>query len=380
VVGASTISDSTRLDILVKPTPLAGFTVNPVCLGEKTVFSDTTLANGSLALFYHWEFGDAGTADTSNLKNPQYFFAVPGSYTTDLVVKNQFGCADTATSATLVNGLPSASYASSMACAGQQTFFFDGSQPFIAPLSHWGWKISDSLRFIGSMQGATPAFIFDSTGKYHVMLTVADTNGCIDTLVQQVRVKASPVSAFTYTENVENIQGQVQFTNGSIGGTTYFWDFGNGETSYKESPKVTYADDGTYQVMLVAVSDLGCHDTTFISYEMMFKGLYVPNAFAPWGTIQPTRTWKPVGVNLASYRAEVYNSQGMLLWSSTLLDEKGTPTESWDGTYKQKRCQLDVYVWKIMAVFRDGSIWNNNDVGEHKGLSGPKWGTITLIR
>ena len=96
--------------------------------------------------------------------------------------------------------------------------------------------------------------------------------------------------------------------------------------------------------------------------------------------MQPTRIWKPVGVNLVSYNAEIYNRQGMLVWSSTALDEKGSPTESWDGTYKLKPCQLDVYVWKIMAVFRDGSIWTNSDVGEHKGLSEPVYGTITLIR
>jgi len=39
-----------------------------------------------------------------------------------------------------------------------------------------------------------------------------------------------------------------------------------------------------------------------------------------------------------------------------------------------------VYVWKISAIFRDGSIWYNQDVGEHKGLSEPVYGTITLIR
>jgi len=132
--------------------------------------------------------------------------------------------------------------------------------------------------------------------------------------------------------------------------------------------------------MLVSVSDQGCHDTTMITYEMMFKGLYVPNAMAPGGTIQSTRIWKPVGVNLATYTAEIYNSHGMLLWKSSLLDENGTPAESWDGTYNDKPCQQDVYVWKITAIYRDGSIWYNTDVGEHEGLSEPKWGTVTLIR
>jgi hypothetical protein len=230
------------------------------------------------------------------------------------------------------------------------------------------------------MQGNSPYYEFDSAGSYQVMLTVADSNGCVDSIVQQVLVYPAPVSAFSYTENVDDIQGQIQFNNGSIGAEEYYWDFGNGETSFKPSPIITYSEDGIYQVKLATVNELGCHDTAMISYEMIFKGLYVPNAMAPGGTIQATRTWKPIGVNLASYIAEIYNSQGMLLWKSDALDEKGSPLESWDGNYNEKPCQQDVYVWKITAIFRDGSVWENQDVGERKGLSDPVYGTVTVIR
>jgi len=234
--------------------------------------------------------------------------------------------------------------------------------------------------YIGAMAGEAPQFVFDYPGHFDVMLTVLDTNRCADTITQRILVNAAPLSAFTFTENVDNIQGQVQFTNGSIGAVEYFWDFGDGSSSYAASPLVTFAEDGLYPVMLVTVSEQGCHDTTIVMYDMMFKGLYVPNAMAPGGTIQETRSWKPAGVNLASYRAEIYNSHGMLLWSSSLLDENGAPAESWDGTFNSKPCQQDVYVWKINAIFRDGSIWQNLDVGERNGLSEPVYGTVTLIR
>jgi hypothetical protein len=69
-----------------------------------------------------------------------------------------------------------------------------------------------------------------------------------------------------------------------------------------------------------------------------------------------------------------------MLWSSTLLDATGAPLESWDGTYNEKPCQQDVYVWKITAIFRDGSVWYNTDVGEHEGMPEVVYGTITLIR
>ncbi len=37
-------------------------------------------------------------------------------------------------------------------------------------------------------------------------------------------------------------------------------------------------------------------------------------------------------------------------------------------------------MWKIQAVFRDGTIWDNKDVGEHENLVDTEYGTIVLIR
>jgi PKD repeat protein len=381
LVGASTITDTTRLPVLVLPSPLAGFTVPDACMGNKVPFTDTTHANGATMLNFRWDFGDASTLeDTAVIRNPKYRYNAPGEFTTTLVVNNQYGCADTVQQNVQVFGLPDAGFASSLACVGQKTYFFDASQPYLASLSAWGWRISDSLGWLSQMQGQQPEHVFDSAGNYMVRLTVADTNGCTDTLTQQVLVNPAPVSAFSFTDNVDDTQGLVQFTNGSIGAVEYYWDFGNGKTSSKVSPSVLYNDDGTYKVMLISVNEFGCQDTALIDYEMMFKGLYVPNAFAPGGTIQQVQLWKPVGVNLASYRAEVYNSHGVLLWNSSEIDEKGRPTQGWDGSFNGKPCQQDVYVYHIHAVFRDGTIWYNTDVGNRKGLSEPVWGTISLIR
>ena len=76
----------------------------------------------------------------------------------------------------------------------------------------------------------------------------------------------------------------------------------------------------------------------------------------------------------------MYNSWGAIIWESKLLDEKGSPLESWDGTCKGHSVQEGVYVWRIQAVFRDGSIWDNKDVGEHGKLTEQVFGTITVIR
>ncbi len=184
---------------------------------------------------------------------------------------------------------------------------------------------------------------------------------------------------FNVVDNFEGVQGQVQLENGSLGADEYFWEFGNGETSNVASPIVTYAEDGEYLIQLYSRNDFGCVDSTGVLYKLMFKGLWVPNAFVS-GPVSETRMWKPVGVNLAMYKAEIYNRWGEKIWSSSKLNDKGAPVEGWDGTFNEKPCQEGVYMWKITAVFIDGTIWQNNDVGNRQGLSEGTAGTITLIR
>jgi len=53
-------------------------------------------------------------------------------------------------------------------------------------------------------------------------------------------------------ENIENIQVNqaVTFSNCSQGGSYYYWDFGDGETSTEETPTHSYSNSGTYTVTL----------------------------------------------------------------------------------------------------------------------------------
>lgn len=50
---------------------------------------------------------------------------------------------------------------------------------------------------------------------------------------------------------------QVKFTNNSFNANTYFWDFGNGNTSTQLNPTQFYNQSGTYNVKLVATGNNG---------------------------------------------------------------------------------------------------------------------------
>jgi len=374
------VTDSTSRIVTVKASPTADFTSKGSCAGNRVNFYNSTNQNGTAIANYFWNFGDGTTVnDTSELKNPTYSYPVAGDYEAQLVVVNSFGCTDTVTNSVSMYGSPVADFNNSVACMGHSTHFFDHSDPSLAPLTHSGWVVNDGIRNIGYMTGKNATFIFDSLGMYTVIHAVSDTNGCSDSITYQIAVVPSPLSVFNVNDDYENIQGQVQLENGSLGAEEYFWEFGNGETSNQESPVITFDEDGDYLIQLYAKNEYGCVDSSAVIYKMLYKGLWVPNALSV-GPVQSIRQWKPVGINLIYYTADIYDRYGNLVWKSDKLTEKGAPAEGWDGTYNEKPCQEGVYVWKITAIFSDGSIWENDDVGNREGLSGGTSGTITLIR
>jgi gliding motility-associated-like protein len=117
-----------------------------------------------------------------------------------------------------------------------------------------------------------------------------------------------------------------------------------------------------------------------MDYRLMFKGLWVPNAFSPNNPNAGVRLFKPVGINLQSYTMEVYDTWGNLLWTSIELDEKGSPAEGWDGSFNGNMLPQDTYMWKAKAVFKDGTIWKGSDVGKSTNMPQKPFGTVTLIR
>jgi len=184
-------------------------------------------------------------------------------------------------------------------------------------------------------------------------------------------------AAFSITENIGNTIGRIQMNNQSTGAEFFYWDFGNGQTSNEVNPTVTYYDDGIYLITLTASNAISCADTFSSEYEMLFKGLYIPNAFAPTSSSTPANLFKPVGINLKRYSIEVYDNWGHLIWESSTLDEKGRPTEAWDGTYHGSLMPQGTYMWKVNAMFKDNTIWQGSDIGKGKGKT---IGTVTLIR
>ena len=78
--------------IVVHPVPIAGFSVTPyhtTMLDPHVVIDDESTG----ATFWSYVFGEGGT---SGMRNPQYTYTEPGAYFIIQIVRNNFGCSDTA--------------------------------------------------------------------------------------------------------------------------------------------------------------------------------------------------------------------------------------------------------------------------------------------
>lgn len=381
-VAGQKVGDSVQMIVFVNPTPLPDFKFGVVCYKQNAVFTNMTSGNGTKISSYSWSFGEPTSApnDTSSLKNPNHLYNAPGTYDVKLVTENTIGCTDSIQKLLIVQGLPDANYEYTLSCAGDKTSFTDLSTEAVAPLIGWDWTVSNSTGVVNRMDVQNPDYIFETPGDYLVNLMVSDTNGCFDTINQNVTTWSIPTSVFTYADNFNDVQGQLQFTNISIDAVTYYWTFGNGDDSYGENPVAFYQNDGTYNITLVTWNDKDCSDTLSMKYNFMVKGLYVPNAFSPNNPKPEVQLLKPVGINLSEYRFEVYDRWGNILWWTEELDAYGRPTEGWDGTYNGILMQEGAYLWKATAIFKDGTIWEAENIGNNDNLPKQKSGTATMIR
>ncbi|PLW92230.1 MAG: hypothetical protein C0592_11825 [Marinilabiliales bacterium] len=118
---------------------------------------------------------------------------------------------------------------------------------------------------------ANPSHTYTMTGTYTVCLVVTDSCAA-DTICDTVSVTACtpPTASFTYVPSGT----MVSFTNTSTvgGGASYFWDFGDGNTSSAENPVHSYSSPGTYTACLIA-QDSCAADTSCLSVTVSTTGV-----------------------------------------------------------------------------------------------------------
>ena len=361
--------DTTFKSIVVAPSPKAAFKID----GDELMQPNTTaiVTNKSKAgnWTYKWSWGD-GTFST--LKDPgTHTYLTYGDFEIVLVQKSQY-CADTTKQTLRINpALPVASF------KGEAS----GCKPVIVQFSNTStyateffWEFGDG----GTSTQSDPSYVYYRPGKYAVKLTAIGPGGKSEKVqLDSIEVFELPTALFVVNPTIVFLPDKpAVFYNLSTDdvGSTYEWDFGDGNTSFEESPEHYYKKVGSFTITLKVTNAAGCIDTYVLENAVVAESkgeVSVPNAFTPnpsgpsGGLINPNDMsndiFYPVIIGAEQFHLTVYNRWGELIFES--FDQQ----VGWDGYYRNEMCMQDVYVWKVDGVFVDGRKF-------------AKLGDVTLLR
>lgn len=253
-----TLSDSIR----ISPAPFADFSVFNTCNGEVAFFQNLTTAAGTSVSNYLWNFGD-GSTSSSNDPNHQYA-TIASNYTVELIATGINGCSDTLSRSIRIANPPSPDFYLNVdtVCTFSTIQLTDSSEAatgetIIKRIWDFGDGTSDSTSL-------NPQHLYTLPGLYAIRLTVISPDFCDSSVIKSIYVIETPTAAFSVTNACRG--NAHQFTDLSVSPagstiTSWNWSFGEGGTSAIPSPSYTYPDSGSYQVMLIIQSDIGCYDT-----------------------------------------------------------------------------------------------------------------------
>ena len=255
------------IQLTVPPQPAAAIVDNnQPCSG----FEFSFINDSENATSFEWDFGLPGEADISFEEFPIFEYPGAGDYEATLYVSSQGTCPDTASM--IINITPDI-YAEFEVPNGQ--CFENNSFDFIAqgvygPNATLTWSFQNAD--IANHEGSNPPSInFNEFGQHLVTLT-AFQEGCETEYDGVVNVIPNPEADFLFTGNGCSPM-VTAFSNLSFGGSnpSYYWEFGDGNTSTGQSPVNIYENPGLYSVGLQVTSSGECIDTAYVFYPNLIN-------------------------------------------------------------------------------------------------------------
>jgi len=125
-------------------------------------------------------------------------------------------------------------------------------------LTGWFWDFGDGQ----TSTDQNPVHEYNFPDHYQVRLTVTGAN-CSDYQQRVVHAfQQNCLAKFSYEQVNQSGEITVHFTDESIGGfNSWFWEFGDGSTSFSQNPVHIYQQPGEYEVRLF-INGPGCNEFT----------------------------------------------------------------------------------------------------------------------
>lgn len=213
-----------------------------------------------------------------------------------------------------------------------------------------GGEVSNNgLKMITQQPGLYILTITDGAGcKYKESFEVDNTNVVIDATIQSSGID----------QNGSFLVGiPITFQNKSTGNIiSYFWDFGDGNSSSEISPTHTYQKPGKFTIKLQAIDEYGCIQEIEKKIEITDYFLVVPNVFSP-NSDGINDYFFPKFINVTKLEFWILNK-----WGETLFYSDDINSQGWDGKVSGEFAIPGNYVYRLKYETVDGRIETKTEV------------------
>ena len=245
------------------------------CVPLTVDFTDT-IAN---AQSYEWNFGDGSPVVTTAIPSTSHTYNTVGTFTVMLIAIDPTTCniRDTSYVRIRVGNLEATLGFNPVKLPPCASFNYRFDNLSVAPPARpfgpqsFIWDFGDGSPRV-TAGPASVLHTYVAPGTYNVKLILQDTGYCNapDSLVIPLNV-ADNVKAQFIVPPTGCIPFDAVFENTSLAGQTFFWDFGDGNTSSVASPTHTYAIPGTYNIVLIASNPNTCNlsDTARFTIQVL---------------------------------------------------------------------------------------------------------------
>ena len=289
VTNAFGCIDSTSSLVMVRADPSSRFVVSQGngCAPLRVVTENRSHPNGGGSisdLKFNWAINGFNTATGRDT-----IIVFPGSLTKDsfhtlrLVVTSVYGCKDTMLETLQVFPKPLAAFASSVnqGCRPLSVRFSNNSKPYDTgsiAMMRFLWNFGNSGLSTAQNPNSLYNDILNRDTNYKVTLIAVSEHDCKDTSSASITLFPSPVVAFKQDRTSGCSILPVRFTDETINGYRWKWDFGNGREDTSRNPFIHFSGiplkDTTYRVKLKSVSNRGCiGDSAFGQVKVLAKPL-----------------------------------------------------------------------------------------------------------
>ena len=338
-------TDEVEIAFTAPPTSFAGDSII-ICPGEDVEIVNSNISN--YTNFYWITSGDGYFSDPNVLK-PQYFYGtsdIDNQGVTLTLVSENSPCPNAEGDVDVtIRQKPTAYFSDDIEICDDGSIaelYVDlvGTPPFNGIYFNGNNQIPLSNHNSNSFTIET-----NESGNY-TFIQLNDQN-CEGEGLNQATITVYPLpeASFSFypypSTSIEN--PNVNFFNNSSASTSWEWNFGDSTFAYSEECSHTFENVGVYDVMLIALNQIGCSDTIIKQVQINPSYyFFIPDAFTPNGD-NINDCFIGSGKGISKFQMSILNR-----WGETIF-RTNNPDQGWCGTTQNSSvpCANGVYSYRI---------------------------------